>query len=376
MTDQPIRRKPNWKMILSTGLFLLLLGLLAAYVHTHWDDMQKLLTLPRDVFLQLLARGLLSALINGLYHLTILRTYKLKLSFTDWMGVVSVSNTMAYVLPMRADLLFSATYYKRVKGLAYTKSVSISAGNIIFGVAFSLMQILIALLCMGWIDGTWPITLWLLLMAGLGGLSIFLWLSLRAESHLREKLVRHKAIADIITGFNALLRNKEMLWRLLGLMVASNLIKLYSMVLCFQAVGVPITIYEALFYSSINWMASIVAIVPGNIGLKESVMGVATLMLGSMFSEGVAASLLDRATIMMVYIGLGLLFSIPVLRNFTRNKPVAAANDTVPQTSVSTSQEGAVPYTDSALPTAPANDLHASDASQSVAGAPTPAPKP
>ncbi|MEA4999768.1 MAG: lysylphosphatidylglycerol synthase transmembrane domain-containing protein [Candidatus Limiplasma sp.] len=323
MTDTQARRKPNWKLILSTGLFLLLIGLLAAYVHAHWDEMQKLLTLPSHVFWQLIVRGVLSAFINGLYHLTILRTYKLKLSLTDWMGVVSVSNTIAYVLPMRMDLLFSATYYKRVKGLAYTKSVSISAGNIIFGVTFSLLQILIALVCIGLIEGQWPATLWLLLLAGMAGMAVFLWLSLRAESSLREKLVKHKAFGDILTGFNALLRNRDMLWRLLLCMIASNLVKLYSMVLCFQAVGVPITVYEALFYSSVSWMSSIVAIVPGNIGLKESVMGVATLMLGSMFSEGVAASLLDRGTIMMVYIALGLIFSIPVLRNLNRNKPAA-----------------------------------------------------
>ena len=353
MSQTKPRRKIDLKMLLSTALFLLLVGLLAAYVQAHWDEMRPLLNLPTEVVVQLLARGLLSALINSLYHLTILRTYKLKLSLTDWMGVVSVSNTIAYVLPMRADLIFSATYYKRVKGLAYTKSVSMGAGNIIFGVAFSLLQILIALVCMGLIDHTWPLTLWLLLLAGVAALSLFLWLSLRAESRLREKLSKHKLIADVITGFNALLRNGDMLWRLLLCMTGSNLIKLYSTVICFQAVGVPVTLYEALFYSSVSWLSSIVAIVPGNIGLKESIMGVATVMLGTMFSKGVAASLLDRGTMMIVYIFLGLVFAFPVMRNFNRSKGQAVA---------ATPGNGAVAVAGELIATDPAQAADAMDA--------------
>jgi len=316
-------RKPSrakWKNIVSTALFLILLGLLAWYVYTHWDEMSKLLQLSPHTIVILLALGLLSCLINCLYHLLILKTFRLKLSLTDWMGVVCVTDSMAYVLPMRADLVFSATYYKRVKGLAYTKSVAITAGNAVFGVAFSLLQILIALLCMGLIDRQWPTILWALLAAGTAFMALFLWLSLRAESRLRKKLDKYKLVGDVITGFNALLRNRWLLWRLLVCMIAGNLVRLFINMVCFQAAGLPINLYEALFYSSVSWLASVVAIVPGNVGLRESIMGAATLALGAMFSEGVASSLLNRVTMMFVYIAMGLIFAVPVLRRFNRGK--------------------------------------------------------
>ncbi len=320
MTQNPATRKPDWKTLLSTALFLVLIGLLAAYVHAHWAEMSGLTSLAPATVAALLGLGLFSALVNSLYHLSILRTYGLRLSLTDWLGVVCVSNAIAYVLPMRADLVFSAAYYKRVKGLAYVKSVSMLAGNIVFGVAFSLLQIIVALLCMGLIDGAWPPILWALAGAGTAGLLFFLWLSLKAESGLRARLARHKLIGEVIAGFNALLRNRTLLWQLLLCLVASNLGKLLANMVCFRAVGVPVTLYEALFYSSVGWLSSIVAIVPGNIGLKEGVMGVATRMLGSVFSQGVAASLLDRATIMIVYIALGLGFAFPVWRRFRRGQ--------------------------------------------------------
>lgn len=320
MTETQNKRRPDWKKLVSTALFLVLAGLLAWYVYTHWNEMKKLLELSPLVLAELLGLGLLSCVVNCLYHLAMLRTYGLKLTLTDWAGVVCVTNSMAYVLPMRADLVFAAAYYKRVKGLAYTKSVSMGAGNVVFGVAFSLLQIFIALLCMGFIDGSWPLLMWVIFLAGTACLAFFLFLSLRAESSLRAKLEKHKLVADVISGFNALIRNRKLLWDLLWCLTASNLIHLFTNVVCFQAVGLPVTLYEALFYSSIGWLASVVAVVPGNLGLKESIMGIATASLGAMFSEGVAASLLDRVTMMIVYIVMGLGFAFPVWRNFNNGK--------------------------------------------------------
>ena len=328
MAETQTRPRADWKKILSMALFVALLGLLSWYVVAHWEEMRKLLALSPDVIVALLALGVVSCVVNSLYHLAILRTYGLELTLVDWMGVVCVSNAMAYVLPMRADLVFTAAYYKRVRGLAYTKSISMGAGNVVFGVGFSLLQIAVALLCMGWIDGTWPPLLWALTGVGTAGLLFFLWLSLKAESRLRARLEKHRLVADVIVGFNALLRNRKLLWQLLACLIASNLAHLLTNVVCFRAVGVPVTLYEALFYSSVGWLASVVAIVPGNIGLKESVMGVATLALGALFSEGVAASLLDRVTMMIVYIAMGLVFAFPVWRRFNRGTAPKAASPT------------------------------------------------
>ncbi len=320
MTETPKKRRLNWKNAVSTALFLILLVLLGWYVRAHWDEMRKLLSLSADTVALLLALGMVSLIINSFYHKAILDTYHLKLSLTDWMGVVCVSNSIAYVLPMRADLVFTATYYKRVKGLAYTKSIAITAGNAVFGVGFSLIQILIALLCMGLIDGAWPALLWALLAAGVAGMAFFLWLSLRTESRLRVKLEKVKLLSDVIVGFNDLIRNRRLLWQLLLCMTGSNLTRLFINMVCFRAAGLPITLYEALFYASVSWLASVVAVVPGNVGLRESVVGAASLALGAMFSEGVAATLLNRVAVMFVYMVMGLVFAVPVLRKFNRGK--------------------------------------------------------
>ena len=83
-----------------------------------------------------------------------------------------------------------------------------------------------------------------------------------------------------------------------------------------------------------GWLASIVAIVPGNLGLKESIMGVATVAMGALFSEGVAASLLDRVTMMVVYIVMALVFALPVWHRFNHGKGHLNRNEEPPEADI------------------------------------------
>ncbi len=320
-------KKPDWKKWASLALFVVLLGLLILYVYENRADMQKLLFLPWQTVGLLLLLAFLGCLVNCVYHLVLLQTYRLPLSLTDWMGVVFVSNAMAYVLPLRADLVFSAAYYKRVKGLAYTKSISMAAGNIVFGVAFSLLQILAALVCLGALEGQWPVTLWVLWAVGSLVLAVFLGFSLAVQGKNPRILQKVPLLRDVVEGFNALLRSKALLLKLLGCLVANNLFHLLLYMVCFQAIGMPIHFYEALFYNSVSWLISIVAIVPGNIGIKESVMGAATLLMGALFQNGVAVSLLQRVAVMVVYLVMGLVFGLPVYRRFSQGK-----EDPIPST--------------------------------------------
>ena len=320
------KKKISLKNVLSMALFLLLLGLLSVYVWQNREDMLQMLRLSPLTTVIMLLLGLGGGIINCFYHLAILRTYHIPLSLTDWMGVVSVSNAIAYVLPLRADLVFSAAYYKRVKGLAYTKSVSMAAGNILFGVGFSLLQILLSLLCMGFIEGVWPGLLWGLWLLGSLILSLFVFCALTLKGRLPGFLAKFNLLQKVLEGFTDLLRSRTLLLQVLCCLILNNLCQLFLYSLCFSAVGLPIPLYTALFYNSVSWLIGIVAIVPGNIGIKESVLGTATLLLGSVFQTGVAVSLLQRAVMLIVHLLMGVVFSFPVYTRFTHSSKAPSKN--------------------------------------------------
>ena len=314
-------KKSNLKNILSMALFLLLVLLLAFYVWQNREDMLKMLRLSPSVIWGMLLLGLGGGIINCFYHLAILRTHPISLSLADWMGVVSVSNAIAYVLPLRADLVFTAAYYKRVKGLAYTKSVSMAAGNILFGIAFSLLQIAVSLLCIGLIEGSWPGLLWGLWLLGILALDLIVFCALGMKGKLPGFLARFRLLQSVLEGFTDLLRNRSLLFQVLCCLVLNNLCQLFLYSLCFRSIGMPIPLYMTLFYNSVSWLIGIVAIVPGNIGIKESVMGAATLLLGSVFQTGFAVSLLQRVVMLIVHMVMGLVFALPVYTRFTKSAP-------------------------------------------------------
>jgi len=314
----PDTHKRDWKKAASLLLFAVLILLLGLYIAKHWEDMEKLLSLSGSSAALLLTLALGGCLMNCVYHLMILRTFGLPLSLTDWMGVVSVSNVISYALPLRADLVFSAAYYKRVKGLQYTKSVSMAAGNIVFGVVFFLLQMLAALFCTGLLEGHWPPVLWVLWAIGMAATTVLIAIPLVFQGRAHALFRKWRLLAGVITGFNALLRNRRLLWQLLLCLTVNNVFQLLLYMVCFQAAGLPITLYGALFYSSVSWLPSIIPLVPGNLGIKESLMGVAMLLMGELFHNGVAVSLLQRAAVMATHMLLGLAFALPVYRRFSR----------------------------------------------------------
>lgn len=312
-------KKPvDWKKTASLLLFAALAGLLCLYVYHNWEDMKSLLSLDARTATLMLLFALGGCVTNCVYHRILLGAYQTPLDWIDWMGVVFVANAVAYVLPLRADLVFSATYYKRVKGLEYVKSVSMAAGNVVFGVIFALLQMLIALTLMGVLDGRWPALLWGLFLAGGACTAAFLFVALRLKERPPAFVCKHKLLRDVTEGFNALLRNGGMLRRLLACLIVNNVFQVLLYLECFRASGTPANAYQVLLYNSLSWLSTILSIVPGNIGLKEAVMGMATSLTGALFQSGVAASLLQRVAVMAVYLAAGLAFAYPVWSRYTR----------------------------------------------------------
>lgn len=310
----------KWKKILSAVLFAAMIALLAYYLYDNREDLARLLTFSAPTVTAIFVFALGACTMNCLYHKLILDTYHLPLSTVDWMGVVFVANAMALVLPMRADLVFTAAYYRRTKGFAYVKSVSVAAGNIVFGVIFALLQLTVSLVATGLIEGQWPATLWLILLVMASGVAVFLVIALWFENRMPAFLRRIRLVVNVVSGFNALIRNKGLLLRLLGCLTVNNLLHVLLYMACFRAIGMEVTVYEALFYNSISRLVNQVAIVPGNWGIKQAVMGVAGSLMGDVFQNGVMVSLLHSVALMAVYIVMGGVFAYPVIHRMNAIK--------------------------------------------------------
>ena len=308
----------DWKKWLSYLLFLAMIALLGWYLYQNREDLSRLITLDFSTVLWMIVLALGACTLNCVYHKLILDTYHIPMDVIDWMGVVYVANAMAYVLPLRMDLVFSATYYKRTKNLAYVKSASMAAGNIVFSILFALIQMFAALLFTGLLQGVWPGLLWLVWLCAAIGTVAFLVIALWFRERMPAFLSRIKIVRNIVDGFCELLTNRSLLWRLLVCLIVNNILHLLLYMACFRGIGMEVTLYQALFYNSVSRMVSLVAIVPGNIGIAQLVMGVSGSLMGDVFQQGVMVSLLQSVALMAVYIVVGGVFAYPVWKRYTR----------------------------------------------------------
>ena len=299
-----------------------MIALLGWYLYENRADLAQLLTFSWQTVALIFVLALGACTMNAVYHKMILDTYEIDLSLVDWMGVVFVANAMALVLPMRADLLFTAAYYRRTKGFAYTKSASVAAGNVVFGVMFALLQLFVALLCTGLIEGQWPAILWLLWFGMSAAVGVFLVIARWFENRMPAFLRKYKVVVKIVSGFNALLGNRKLLWKLLGCLTVNNLLHLLLYMACFRGIGMQVTVYQALFYNSVSRLVNLVAIVPGNIGIAQLVMGVAGSLMGDVFQNGVVVSLIQRISLVVIYIVFGGLFALPVWKRWNKAEGV------------------------------------------------------
>ena len=308
----------SWRKWLSTVLFVVMIALLGWYLYQNRADLAKLWNFSWQTVSLILTLAFGACTMNALYHKLILDTYHIDLRLVDWMGVVFVANAMALVLPMRADLLFTAAYYRRTKNFAYTKSATVAAGNVVLGVMFALLQLFAALLCTGLFEGQWPGLLWLLWFGMSAAVGAFLVMARWFENRMPAFIRKYKIVVNIVSGFNALLRNRQLLGKLLVCLTFNNLLHLFLYMACFRGIGMNVTIYEALFYNSVSRLVHLVAVVPGNIGIAQLVMGVAGSLMGDVFQNGVAVSLLHSVSLVIVYIVAGGGFAFPVWKQWNK----------------------------------------------------------
>jgi uncharacterized membrane protein YbhN (UPF0104 family) len=143
---------------------------------------------------------------------------------------------------------------------------------------------------------------------------VFLVVALLLGDHQPAFVRKYRIVREMVEGFVQLLRDKRMLLQVVICLAVNHFFHLLLYMVCFHAIGMEVTVYQALLYNSMSWLSSILTIVPGNIGIKEAAMGFATGLMGAMFQSGVMVSLLQRVTVMIVYIIAGAAFAWPVLR--------------------------------------------------------------
>ena len=279
----------KYRQHISIVLGLIFAGLIVYYIIANYKDFSSLTIvnfwLLGVIFVSVLVRNFSTGLVMD----TVLRPLGVHLSLTESFGLANLTRLINQILPGKVGIVMRSVYLKKKHGLSYASfSSSFAASQVVLYLISSLLGIAAFFMVQ---SENKDLSQWFLygLVAAVLVLASFL---LMPRTFTRN--IKHNRINKAIEGWYSIRADRSGLWSLALsslLFIASSTIIMYS---SFNSLGVEISLWMALFFSSINIINALIAITPAGFGISEGIIVLLAVSAGIPVSVGLAAALLQR----------------------------------------------------------------------------------
>jgi hypothetical protein len=265
----------------------------------------------------LLACGILATwIVNSLQTLLPLRELGVRVGFWENL-LLTLAATFGNYLPMRAGTMLRMQYVKSVYGVGYLRY-----GGILGARALLLLW---AAGVVGWCGAagltltqhTVRLEVFVLFTSILGiGVAPFLC---PLEKVLPTHGVVGRAAAEVAEAVVLIRRNRRMTAWYLGLVFVQFGILTARLMVAFDVMNQHPTVWVYCFLSPIATILSFVSITPGNLGLREWLIGVLSAGAGIDYALGLFAAALDRVVLIAMTFSIGALAGLVVVVRLARH---------------------------------------------------------
>ena len=304
--------KQRWQYII-----LVLFGIIIVwYIYRN----PKLFTCLRrislhDIIALILLRGF-ALVVNGVLLKDFAYKFAITLKVKEWLGLSFVTAMGNYVTPFSGGMVFRAAYLHRNYGLSIEKFAMLLAFNFLIGflcVAVVGLAGSIFIFCSS-PELSWLVpSFFLSIILGISGL-FFLKIPQRSETNWLCRKMN-----EAIAGWEALRSDRNFVWRLVGYTFINIFINSVLFFLAYQSIGVDISFLRALVISLITVFSLIINITPGNFGVQEVIISMASSSLGQGTGEGLVVSLIIRATSLILIFTFGPIFLAILLKHQSKS---------------------------------------------------------
>jgi uncharacterized membrane protein YbhN (UPF0104 family) len=253
----------------------------------------------------------LTRLLQTLQFRLLLRALGVRLGIAESCGLVLWGSLYSYLAPARPGLGMQALYLKRRYRLSLAHFGSLVAASALL---LYLSAALLGLTVAGYghlTDSPMPATL-VLAFAILLASSVTAVLSLLILGRLVGLMpvapVR-KLCLRLHEGLEFLFRRRALVLQVLGLRVSELVASAFSLLFACRAIGVPISLVQALPLRALARLALLVPLTPGNLGAAEGVQAAAAGVWGLPAASIALAALLARGVGITVVLGGGMAFN-------------------------------------------------------------------
>ena len=254
-------------------------------------------------------------LINALFFRNNISIFNIHLPFKEWYGL-TVSNTMYnYLLPARGGLAIRAIYLKNNYHFPFSQYLSYLTGTYLLQLFFSAFWATLIGLYLFYIQkfGSFVLIYSCLgAMVCFSGLMIFLykinpinW----SENNRLFSFIRHAAI-----GTNLFKENPSKVLKLALLHIFFILAISLRLFIAYYVLDIHLSFLRIVFIICIVSVSMVLSITPGNLGIKEGIIGLSANILGLPLDQALLGAVLDRIVAMILVFLLGVIFSRVLIR--------------------------------------------------------------
>ena len=276
---------------------------LAFYLWKNWDIFYATFNASWHQILGLVFCIVMTWLINCLQSLLLYRHLGINVSFWDNL-IVQIAAMMGNYLPMRLGSLLRMRYFKKVYGLEYIKFVGVSGVRILI-----VLMYCVILSSIGLIGLKLPQYFYIWILLGVFNTLIVIvigssLIKLAYKLELKNKFIKAK-IYEFMAAFEIIRSRPILFCQISGLVIMQFVTLAYRLSISFDIINVDLSPRVLLILAPATGLIQFLTLTPGNLGLREWLIGFLSHVSGYSFSSGIFAGSVDRAILMICTIVLG-----------------------------------------------------------------------
>lgn len=285
---------PLIKLLLNIAI----IGMLAFYLCEHLDIFLKTLEVSWLHIFGLIVCIFITWGLNCYQLVVVFRLVSVKIGFWENMFVF-IATLLVNHLPMRVGTILRMHYFKKIHGVDYAMFGGLSSARMIMVISSTGLLGCIGLIGLRQTSMRFDQTLFLIFLAMM---VIPIGIYLIPMHKLEKKKVPQSLFVKIwysfMAGFGVIKSSPNVLWQILLLIILQFLILAIRLYITFDAIQLHISPWVLLILAPVTALISFISLTPGNLGLREWVIGSTSFLLGIDFQNGVFAGTIDRAALL------------------------------------------------------------------------------
>lgn len=274
------------------------------------DALLKLSLISIPELLGLIVLNLIALLLSSYIFKIFLSFFKLHPNFNFWFGLSIINNMYNYLIPIKGGIAIRGLFLKKLFKLNYINYFALTAGNYLIVIFISAF---ISLISAFFLYKNEYISFELIIII----ISIFVFILLiliiinrvNINSIIGNKNKIKNTFNKFVLGIQLFKKSKRKFFTIFIIQFLFVLIMSIKLYYIYYIIEQDINFMNIIFVQSVVIFSRILSITPGNIGIKEGIIGFSANIMGITPEDAILGAILDRIITMFVIFSLGLLYN-------------------------------------------------------------------